>query len=98
MSIIAKDVLKYQKQKLLGGKRDELIARADKNPYLKDVVAEYDTLILNKKTARDELNESLSVIKTHIGSLKKTHADAPDVLEKLEHDLHTVQNKIKRKY
>ena len=94
MSIVAKDILKQQKKKLLGGKKEELMARSKYNPYLNEVIAEYDNLELEQKSKKPELSEALNLIKSHIDFLKKTYANEPDLLVKLENDLNNVQHQI----
>jgi len=95
VSLISKDHKKCERVKLLGGKKEELKVRSIHNPYLNDVVAEYEAMDSHNRKIGQDLNDAFEILKSHILFLQKTHADEADILEKLENDLAKI---INRKY
>ena len=94
------DMLRDQKKKLLHSRRDDLVTRSIHNPYLNNVIDEYDALQSRKNKIKEDLVEALQIIETHIKELQKSAATAEpsnDMLEKLQDDLYHVQNKIAQK-
>jgi hypothetical protein len=94
------DVLRDQKKRLLHSRRDDLVTRSMHNPYLNNVIDEYDALQARKKKKNADLVEALQIIETHIKELQQSTSTAEpsdDILEKLQDDLQHVQNKITQK-
>lgn len=91
------DVIKKHKYELLGGKRAELIVRSEDNPYLLDVIKQYDMFDESAKHTTTKLVDALHVIKQHLTSLIDKHkdkGDGDDMMAILQHDLQMVENAI----
>ncbi len=92
------DVLRDQKKRLLHSRRDDLVTRSMHNPYLNNVIDEYDALQARKKEKNADLVKALQIIETHIKELQQSTTEpSDDILEKLQDDLQHVQNKITQK-
>jgi len=89
------DRLKKQKTELLKHKADDLNARSLTNPYLKDVVQEYDALKNMQKEQNKKIANALHIIETHIKELQSGSALDADTKKKLKDDWYHVYNKLK---
>ena len=65
------DAIKHQKQALLNSKIGGLKERSKQNPYLTDVIKQYDLLSENKTKTQQNLVDALQIIKAHLEFLKK---------------------------
>jgi len=90
------DAVKQQKQALLNSKAINLKERSKQNPYLNDVVAQYDAFEKDNQKTQANLVDALQIIKAHIEFLKKKHGDDSDTMKQLDNDFIHVQNKLNK--
>ena len=90
------DVIKKQKYELLGGKRKELMERSKTNPYLLDVISQYDAFNQDVSKISNKLVDALLLLKQHFMSLMHHYSDDNDMMLILQHDLQMVENAVKK--
>jgi len=72
-----------------------LATRSRQNPYLTDVIADYDNLQARKKQTDADLADALRIIETHITDLQNSTNDATqDMADKLQDDMMHVKNRL----
>ena len=90
------DVLRNEKKQIFNSRRADLATRSQDNPYLTEVIADYDNLQARKKQTDADLADALRIIETHIADLQKSNLGETqkDTADKLQDDMMHIRNKL----
>jgi hypothetical protein len=90
------EFLRNEKKQVFDSRRADLMTRQSHNPYLTEVIADYDNLQTRQKQTDADLADALRIIETHIADLQQSNNDETqkDVADKLQDDLMHIRNKL----